>query len=355
MPKVSVICRTYNQRDWIGQAIQSALSQSYPDFELLVIDDASTDGTSDEIKKFSDKRIRFVKNIKNIGHLSSLNLGIAESCGEYISILDGDDEYLPSKLEKQVRLLDGNPDYGAVFSYINTIGDKANPNVARNCKFFEGLINNPGGTKARMFRQCFGTGTFLAFPSEMFRKKFAFYWPQHVLGLCETNFHLSMLLSTNIKVLEEPLINYRVAENYDNKWTSPASLESELYFILDRFLEIKDSDLFKEIFENDLGGIDIPFEQALLPYILTKIAEKDPSKRQWANYNFHRFLAVPENHLLLKNSLSMDHKEIMIEKRGPPPRKQDVIRLKKYKRICNALLFLSISLFVSLVIVLCNS
>lgn len=345
-PKVSVLCRTYNQQDWIEQAVLSALNQTYSDFELIIIDDASTDKTAEKIKKISDPRIRYIRNVCNLGHLENLNLGIRESSGEYICILDGDDEFLPTKLEKQVSFLDANPDYGAVFSYINTIGDKKNYKVVKNCELFEKMINKPTRTKAEMFRECFGTGTFLAFPSEMFRKKFAFYWPPNLLGLCETNFHLSMLSNTNIKVLEEPLVNYRVMEDYTNKWTTSVSLQSELFYILDRFLEIKSIELFKEIFKNELVDIDVPLEEPLLPYILTKIAEKESSKQQWANYNFHRFIKNPDTYKILKEKCHLSYIDFLKIKKGTEKPAIDVShftkKIKKYKKLTKlfAVLFL---------------
>ena len=314
-PKVSILCRTYNQEEVIGVAIQSALNQTFHDFELIISDDASTDNTYSRILKFQDPRIRIIRNSENRGAPANLNLCMTEAIGEYVSILDGDDEYLPQKLAKQVEFLDKNPDYGAVFSYIGTIGDQKNPKILKNSLLFKKLLNNPGGTRAQMFRKCFGTGTFLAFPSEMFRRKYAVYFPEHVLALSETNFHLSLLSHTKLHVLEEPLVNYRVVANYTNKWSSVQSLASELYFILDRFLEIKDVSFFKEVFKNDLDGSEL-LTEPLLAYALTKIAEKDPDKRQWANYNFHRFISNPDNYILLKDKLGLTHKDILTVKRG---------------------------------------
>jgi len=331
-PKVSIICRTYNQEEIVELAIESALNQTFKDYELIIIDDASTDNTYAKIHKFHDQRIKIIKNTKNKGPIATLNMGITEAIGEYISILDGDDEYLPRKLEKQVEYLDKNPDYNAIFSYINTIGDINNPKILNNSNFFKSIINNPAGTRAEMLRKCFGYGTFLAFPSEMFRKRYAVLFPEHLLALSETNFHISILLYSNIKVLEEPLVNYRVVENYENKWCSSLSLENELFFLLDRFLEIKDIEFFKEVFKNDIVDFNC-IEPQLLPYILSKIAEKEIDNRRWANYNFHRYISSSQNYQFLVDTLQMSRKEIMSNKRGldTNPEKQGLLKKIKLK------------------------
>jgi glycosyltransferase involved in cell wall biosynthesis len=353
MCKVSIICRTYNQENWIEQAIESALSQTFGDFELIVIDDASTDSTPLKIQKFSDKRIVHIRNKENRGHLVSLNHGISLAKGNYICILDGDDAFTPHKLEKQVAFLEENPEYGAVYTHIKAIGDKTNVKVRQNCELFEKMINQPQRTKPQMFKECFGTGTFLSFSSGVFRKEYAFYFSEHLLALGETNFHFSMLLASEIKVLEEPLLLFRVMENYQDKWVHPTGLQSELFFILDRFLEIDSIELFTAIFEEDLNNITLPLEPFFIPILLTQLAEKSPDKTQWANYNFHRFISNPVNSEILKKRLSLSYTDFQKMKRGLAP--QDSLnailksKLQRYKRLFNILLIVSI---ISMLIIL---
>jgi len=314
-PKISIICRTYNQEKFIGKAIQSVLNQSYTDWELIVINDASTDRTHEEILKFQDDRIRVIKNPENKGPLANLNIGIESAKGEYIAILDGDDEYLPQKLEKQVHFLNDNLDYGAVFSYINTVDENGKISDCKRCQWAKKKLNNPAGTRAQMLRKCFGSYNFLAFPTEMFRKKYAIYFNEHLLAAGDGYFHISMLLKTKIKVLEEPLVNYRISKNSVATWITNYSWISETFFLLDKFLEIKDIEFFKEIFKEDLDDFSV-VEPSLFPYILTKLAEKYPDKRQWANYNFHRFISNIDNYRLLKNKLGFSYKDIIGTKRG---------------------------------------
>jgi glycosyltransferase involved in cell wall biosynthesis len=314
-PKVSIICRTYNQENFIDRAIQSVLNQTYENWELIVIDDASTDATHEKILKFQDNRMKVLKNFENKGPLANLNIGMKSSEGEYIAILDGDDEYLPQKLEKQVYFLNNNPDYGAVFSYINTINETGNFSDCTRSQWSRNLLNNPAGTQSQMLRKCFEIYNFLAFPTEMFRKEYAIYFNEHLLSLGDGYFHISTLLKTKIKVLEEPLTNYRILENSVTFHYSNYSHTSEKFFVLDKFLEIENVEFFKEIFKDDLGDFNL-VEPPLFPYILTKLAEKYPDKRQWANYNFHRFISNIDNYNLLKDKLGFSYKDIMIAKYG---------------------------------------
>src|SRR3990167_10836604 len=103
---VSVILPTYNRSEYLGRAIESVLNQNYNNFELIIIDDSSTDKTSEVILKYKDSRIRVVKNQENIGFVKSLNKGIKQANGKYIARLDDDDFWTsPDKLEKQVAFL----------------------------------------------------------------------------------------------------------------------------------------------------------------------------------------------------------------------------------------------------------
>ena len=105
-PKVSVIIPTYNRAILLGRAIESVLNQTFQDFELIIIDDGSTDNTDEVIKEFQkkDNRIVYLKHDKNRGGSAARNTGIKASRGEYIAFLDSDDEWLPEKLEKQINV-----------------------------------------------------------------------------------------------------------------------------------------------------------------------------------------------------------------------------------------------------------
>jgi len=115
MPKISVIIPTYNRAHTITKAINSVLNQTFKDFELIVVDDGSTDDTKSIIGVFEDSRIRYVWQ-ENQERSAARNTGLRLSQGKYISFLDSDDEYLSEKLHRQVSTLDNNPSADLVMS-----------------------------------------------------------------------------------------------------------------------------------------------------------------------------------------------------------------------------------------------
>jgi len=126
LPTVSVIIPTYNRAHLIGRAIESVLSQTYDCFEIIIVDDASVDGTERVIRNYTDKRIRYIRSDKNMGPAGARNVGIESARGKYIAFLDSDDEWLPEKLKKQIRILETTSSkVGVVYSGTwRIMGDK---------------------------------------------------------------------------------------------------------------------------------------------------------------------------------------------------------------------------------------
>jgi glycosyltransferase involved in cell wall biosynthesis len=112
--KVSVVIPAYNGDRYLAEAIDSVLAQTYQDYEVIVVDDGSTDHTAQVVKQYG-KAVRYLRQT-NQGVAASRNLGLAAALGEYIAFLDQDDLFLPHKLSSQVALLDQKPDLGMVNS-----------------------------------------------------------------------------------------------------------------------------------------------------------------------------------------------------------------------------------------------
>lgn len=120
-PRLSVILPVYNASEYISTAVLSILAQSYTDFELIVIDDHSTDDTLEILEGIIDSRIRLIKKSVNSGYVESLNLAVRISNGIYIARMDADDISLPKRFEKQVSFLNENPEVAAVATRIKLI------------------------------------------------------------------------------------------------------------------------------------------------------------------------------------------------------------------------------------------
>lgn len=162
-PKVSVIVPAYNVYSYIEDALSSVERQSFQNFEVIVVDDGSNDGTAVAVKPFIERDSRFKLLQKQNGGLSSArNYGIRHACGEYIALLDGDDLYHPDKLANHVARLDRATEVGVVYSASRAIRDDgrptfitlrgkpihANPLLALLCKNFVGHGSNA------VFRRC---------------------------------------------------------------------------------------------------------------------------------------------------------------------------------------------------------
>lgn len=120
MPKISVVIPSYNHALYIGSAIQSVLTQSLNDLELIVVDDGSSDDSVKIIQSIQDTRIRLVVQ-ENRGAHAAINRGLEMSTGEFCAILNSDDRYHPTRLEKLSKLLDAEPEIGLSGSYIEII------------------------------------------------------------------------------------------------------------------------------------------------------------------------------------------------------------------------------------------
>lgn len=112
LPLISVLMPVYNAARFLQSAIESILNQSEKRFELIIIDDGSTDDSVKIIQSFNDNRIVYIKNPQNIGIVRSLNYGMSIAKGKYIARMDGDDIALPLRFEKQLDLLENNLDIG---------------------------------------------------------------------------------------------------------------------------------------------------------------------------------------------------------------------------------------------------
>ncbi len=125
--KVSVLMCVYNGEKFLPEALQSIFDQTYSDFELIIVDDASTDGSATLLDSYDDPRIVRISNPKNLGLPGARNRGIEAAKGEYIAILDQDDVAFPNRLELQISFLDEHQEVGVVGGQIEAIDENGDP------------------------------------------------------------------------------------------------------------------------------------------------------------------------------------------------------------------------------------
>ena len=132
-PLVSILIPTYNSVDFVEDTVRSIMNQTYTNIEIVIVDDASTDGTMKILEKLSkeDKRIKLSQNKKNLGITDNMNNGIHKCIGKYIAILDGDDWAYPYRIEEQVKLMEKDEEVVLCAGYMDICDENLNVKTTR--------------------------------------------------------------------------------------------------------------------------------------------------------------------------------------------------------------------------------
>lgn len=161
-PAVTVLMPVYNGAAFLPESIRSVLAQTFTDFELLIVDDCSTDDSIAVIQTFTDSRIRLIRLPENIGVAGVRNIGLTEARGKYIAFLDCDDIALPERLQKQYAFLETHTDLGVVGGYAQTFPERSrvltNPETPQEIKvslLFDTPILNSTAMVRRVFLQTY--------------------------------------------------------------------------------------------------------------------------------------------------------------------------------------------------------
>jgi glycosyltransferase involved in cell wall biosynthesis len=129
LPRVTVLMPVYNGENYLRQSIESILQQTYGDFEFLIINDGSTDGSEEIIRSYNDPRIRLINNEANCKLVATLNRGLTLARGYYLARMDCDDISLPTRLEKQVNFMDRCQDIGVCGTWLKLFGRAGSDDV----------------------------------------------------------------------------------------------------------------------------------------------------------------------------------------------------------------------------------
>lgn len=203
MCDVSVIMPVYNGEKYIREAIDSVLGQTYENFELILIDDASTDRSIEFIKNYNDPRIILIQNKKNMGIAMTRNIGIRNAQGKYIAFLDDDDIACLDRLEKQVEAMEKSPQNNIVagrYINVNEFGEA----ISDTSQCF----NNPKYIKASMcFVNLFCNCEFLLRKS--FIQKHSISYREHQFGMEDYMFWIECLKYTDIVCIDELVLKHR--------------------------------------------------------------------------------------------------------------------------------------------------
>jgi glycosyltransferase involved in cell wall biosynthesis len=224
--RVSVVVPAYNRADYLGEALDSALAQDYAAFEVVVVDDGSTDGTPAVLARYGD-RIR-VHRQANAGQSAAINRGVEMARGDLIALLDSDDAWLPGKLARQVPLLDAAPDAGLLYAALEfmdgagrTITDPRPPRATPSGQVLAELLE----------------GNFIRTPTAIFRRALFLEAGGYDTALrCANDWDLWLRLATGRPVLRDPVPSARYRLHGDQAVRLRRRLAEERVTVLERHL-----------------------------------------------------------------------------------------------------------------------
>ena len=209
MPKVSIVIPTYNRAWLLRKAILSVLNQTYQDFEIIVVDDASTDNTIDAINALNSKKIKYIRHDVNKGEAGARNTGILNTNGQYIAFLDDDDEWLPKKLELQVNKFENSPQkVGLIYTGSISYYYKENKLIRKtqNIPLHKGEMYH-----ILMKRNIIGPPSCVLIRRKCM-EKIGLFDSAIAYGL-DYDYWIRISKHFDFKYLSEPLVKYRVHEN----------------------------------------------------------------------------------------------------------------------------------------------
>ncbi|MDT8317000.1 MAG: glycosyltransferase family 2 protein [bacterium] len=200
MPKVTILMPVYNGERYLREAVDSMLGQTFQDFEFIIINDGSTDGTSQILSSYDDPRIIII-NQGNVGLSKSLNRGFKMARGAYIARMDCDDISLPQRLEKQVALMEREPLTGVCGTWIKTIGDNG-----------RSVWNYPAASEEIRCRMIFES--VIAHPSAVIRRsffeKYNLYYDENLNQAQDYALWVKCASLFDLKNISEVLLMYRI-------------------------------------------------------------------------------------------------------------------------------------------------
>lgn len=202
-PLVSVVVPCYNSEKFIVETIESVLAQTYDNFELIVVDDGSTDNSGQLISQFNDKRLNYLRR-SNGGAGYARNLGIRQSRGEYIALLDSDDLYLPNNLKEKVQFLEENEFLGLVHSQEIVFDSSTGSEIKRT----QGLHGNVLKELLALEETVIHSPSSVVFRKSLIER--AGYYREDIAVCEDWEFWVRLAKCSDFGYIAEPLTKYRI-------------------------------------------------------------------------------------------------------------------------------------------------
>jgi glycosyltransferase involved in cell wall biosynthesis len=243
--KVSVVLTSYNHGKHLRQAIDSVLTQTFSNFELIIIDDGSTDESWEIINSYSDPRVRaFLNKDYKPGTEFFKRIFLNVTSGEYIAIHHSDDLWERDKLEKQVSFLTSHPEIGAVFTWVKVIDENGNSFEDTAHPYYK-IFEQPNRTRSEWLHHFFYRGNALCHPSVLIRRVCYETCGAYRFGFAQLgdfDMWVRLCLRYEIYILPERLTSFRVRSGETNasgnRPSTAIRMQFELFQILHSYLQI---------------------------------------------------------------------------------------------------------------------
>jgi glycosyltransferase involved in cell wall biosynthesis len=292
-PKITVLLPVYNCELYIQTAVESILNQTFSDFEVLIIDDASTDGTVAILKNILDPRIQLIQKPKNSGYTNSLNYGLKIAKGEYIARMDADDISYPERFAKQIAYLETHPEVLVCGTTYKIVGNDKRITLPEHHEAIKiGLL----------------WGNCISHPSVMIRKKvledYAIEYDTSKEPAEDYHMWIQLLNFGKLKNLPEVLLEYRVYGNQVSRKRADEQKKSDIVakFKMLQYLNIAWNSVEREFLERQFGKTEsITFKDLeVFKQIQHKLAKSNQAIAFFEPHLFHQYLIDFEADVLRK-------------------------------------------------------
>jgi len=319
-PKVSIIIPTYNRANYLEQAINSVLAQTFQDYELVVLDNASTDNTSEVVRKFRDERFQYIKNEINIGPINNFNKGLKVARGDFVIIFHDDDIMAPELVEEEVKILNENEDVVLVASNVELIDEKGKTIQNKLLSIDQDIIFE----KYEYIVKRLKNDILLPCPSVMLRKNFLdvnnLIFESEKGPAADTYLWFKINLSDKLLYLvSRPLLKYRIHSGQD-------SFRNDYYVWLSHFRIshdiIANNNLYHLVPELKIRASNFLVKILFVQYLFNRI-DKDNLKNALYNLRKEKFWS---------DKLTLDTKILILLSQNFPKLAKNLVLLRRIVR-----------------------
>jgi len=307
--KVSIVCPSYNHGRYIGDFLRSMLEQDEPRWELIIIDDCSTDDNLAQIRRVEDPRIRVVARTHNRGLAAGMAEGVSLASAEIIAFMASDDLAHPTYIRNLIASFETNPSAVAVYVSLERM-DEQGVSLSRQSRL------PATWSRHELLRKSFLGPNQLPSPGMAVTRDVArsLCLPEGVVQYSDWMWHNQILMRGDVVLLGDQLVRYRVSSG-SLCYRTASSLARELLetrVMMDDFLAIKDMTFLAEVFPAEI----IPYRSLParhIPYVLGRLAllSDIPEKRCWGYETIMRHLSGPDMAESLRVHAGFTHKDLM--------------------------------------------